>query len=120
MFKRIAMAVGLVFAIAGCAPVVLTPEAQRVVLSPNPPPAGCHYVGSVTGNQGNFFTGAFTSNANLETGAMNNVKNQAASLGANYVQMVTNRAGVSGGGQGGGTQQTNVTYTGNAYRCPHL
>lgn len=122
MFKRLGIASAIVFTIAGCSSVGLTPEAQRVVLSPNAPPQGCKYVGSVTGNQGNFLTGGFTSNANLEQGAMNDVKNKAAGLGANYVQLMTNRAGVSGGISGGqgGSSQTNVTYTGNAYNCPRL
>ncbi len=117
MFKRLGIAAGIAF-LAGCSSMALTPEAQKVVLSPNSPPQGCKYVGSVTGNQGNFVTGSFTSNSNLEQGAMNDVKNKAAGLGANYVQLMTNRAGVSGGQSG--SSQTNVTYTGNAYSCPRL
>ena len=76
-------------------------------------------LGEVTGSQ-NFFTGAFTSNANLETGARNDMKNQASKLGANTVQLLTNRAGQTGSmGQGSGSmEQTNVTYTGAAYKCP--
>lgn len=119
MFKQLGIAAGIVFTIAGCSSMELTSEAQQVVLSPNNPPQGCKYVGSVTGNQGNFLTGAFTSNANLEQGAMNDIKNKAAKLGANYVQLITNRAGVTGN-QSGGSSQTNVTYTGNAYNCPRL
>ncbi len=117
MFKKICLMAGLAFTLAGCAATSLSPQAQRVVLTPNPPPKGCRYVGAITGNQGNFFTGGFTSNRNMEQGAMNDLRNQAANLGGNYVQMLSNRAAVTGG-SGGSQQQTNVVYTGNAYRCP--
>jgi hypothetical protein len=48
------------------------------------------------------------------------MKNQAGKLGANTVQMLTNRAGQTGSmGQGSGSmEQKNVTYTGVAYKCP--
>lgn len=98
--------------IAGCASVSLEPQANRVFVSPNPPPKECHYLGQIVGNQGNFFTGTYTSNKNLEEGAMNDLKNKAHKLGANYVQIVTSRAG------GNYQNQTNVTNVGNAYACP--
>lgn len=105
--------------IAGCAAVELESGAQQVRIITTEP-QGCEYLGEVTGSQGNFFTGGYTSNANLETGARNDMKNQAHKMGANTVQMLTNRAGQTGAlGQGSGSmQQTNVTYTGIAYKCP--
>ncbi len=104
--------------LASCAAIELQPGAQQIRVVTNEP-QGCKYLGEVTGNQGNFFTGAFTSNANLETGARNDMKNQAQKMGANTVQLATNRSGQSGSfGQGSGSmQQTNVTYTGIAYKC---
>ena len=58
---------------------------------------------------------------------MNDIKNKASRLGANYIQLITNRAGVTGSMGGsfdrhggfvsGGSEQTNVTNLGNAYRC---
>jgi hypothetical protein len=106
-------------AVAGCAAVDLESGAQQVKVVTNEP-QGCEYLGEVTGSQGDFFTGGFTSNANLETGARNDMKNRAYKLGANTVQLLTNRAGQTGGmGQGSGSiEQTNVTYTGAAYKCP--
>jgi hypothetical protein len=119
--------------ITGCASVELESGADNVLVSPEKPPKGCKYLGQATGNQGNFFTGAYTSNKNLESGSMNDLRNQAAKKGANYIQMLTNRAGVTGSGSsswstgsnglsvGGGSyssQQTNVTTLGNAYHCP--
>lgn len=111
----------IAIAMSGCASTPLEPQAQRVIASPNPAPKGCKYMGQVMGNQGNFFTGHYTSNRNLEEGAMNDLKNQASKMGANYIQLVTNRAGNTGSynaNYGGGMSQTNVTNLGNAYSCP--
>lgn len=106
--------------LGGCASIQLNPGADKIIASPNKPAKNCHYVGQVVGNQGNFFTGGFTSNRNLEEGAMNDMRNQAARMGANYIQIINSRAGTSGSfnGNGGGVQQTNVTNIGNAYICP--
>lgn len=109
--------------VSSCASIPADPQAARIIASPNPAPKGCKYLGQVVGNQGNFFTGGFTSNRNLEEGAMNDLRNKAARLGANYVQIVSNRAGVTGSMSGshgymsGSTEQTNVTNLGNAYLC---
>ena len=109
--------------LVGCSAIPLEPEAQKIVVSPNQVPTGCKYLGQVVGNQGNFFSGGYTSNKNLEEGAMHDIKNKASKLGANYVQLITTRAGSTGSisgsssGFGGGSSQTNVTNLGNAYRC---
>ena len=114
----------LALTLVGCSSIPLEPEAQKIIVSPNQVPSGCKYLGQVIGNQGNFFSGSYTSNRNLEEGAMHDIKNQASKLGANYVQLITSRAGSTGsisgadGSFGGGTSQTNVTNLGNAYRCP--
>ncbi|MBS0358560.1 MAG: DUF4156 domain-containing protein [Proteobacteria bacterium] len=106
--------------VAGCASIQTDASGSRVMVSPNKPPKGCKYLGQVVGNQGNFFTGAWTSNRNLEEGSMNDLRNQAGKMGGNYVQLVTNRAGNTGSMHEGtgGMQQTNVTNLGNAYACP--
>jgi hypothetical protein len=116
---RTMYAIIFVGVLVGCASVELESGAQQVKIVTNEP-QGCEYLGEVTGSQGDFFTGAFTSNANLETGARNDMKNRVYKLGANTVQMLTNRAGQTGSmGQGSGSmEQTNVTYTGVAYKCP--
>ena len=105
--------------LSACAATELTPSAQAVRIVTEEP-KGCKYLGEVTGNQGNFMTGGFTSNANLETGARNDMKNQTQQMGGNTVQLLTNRAGQTGSfSQGsGGMQETNVTYSGIAYSCP--
>lgn len=128
MMKKIIAISAFSLIIGGCASIPADPQANRVISTPNPAPKGCKYLGQVVGNQGNFFTGGFTSNRNLEEGAMNDLRNKASKLGANYIQLITNRAGITGstsgsfhngnGYVGGGSQQTNVTNLGNAYSCP--
>lgn len=122
--KKIGAVVAVCLVMSGCSSIPMDPGANRIIASPTKPPRACKYLGQVVGNQGNFFTGGWTSNKNLEVGAMNDMKNQAAKLGANYVHLITNRAGVTGsmggadGNFSGTTQQTNVTNMGNAYSCP--
>ena len=105
--------------LSGCSSIPLDPTAARIIATPHKAPKGCRYIGQVLGNQGNFFTGGFTSNRNLEEGAMNDMRNQAAKMGANYIQILNSRAGNTGSfsGHGGGMEQTNVTNLGNAYYC---
>ena len=117
--KRFFM-LGLVAVLTGCAAVPTNAGAERVRITNTEPGKECRFLGDVTGNQGNFVTGPWTSNENLETGARNTLKNKAFAMGANVVVLLTQRAGQSGSyGQGGGSSvQTNVVLTGNAYRCP--
>jgi hypothetical protein len=110
----------IIFPIAfltACSAKQVSPGAEKIFVSENPPPQGCLYMGEVQGSQGNFWTSEFTSDRNLLTGARNEMRNQALSLGANYVVVETqshshNTAGYSLGG----------TYAsviiGNAYKCP--
>lgn len=119
MFKKISGIIAISVLLSSCASIKVEPQANRVITSPNPAPAGCKFLGEVIGNQGNFFTGSWTSNKNLEQGARNDLKNQAGKMGANYVQIVASRSGNTGSMSNsmGGMEQTNVTYTGNAYWC---
>jgi len=114
--KPLIISFSIVF-LAACAAKQASPGADRVFVSEEPPPASCRYVGEVQGSQGNFWTSEFTSDRNLLTGARNEMRNQALSLGANYVLVETqshshNTARYSLGG----------TYSsviiGNAYDCP--
>lgn len=113
----------LLAALGGCSSIPMEPGAAKVIATPNAPPKSCKFLGQVVGNQGNFFTGDFTSNRNLEEGAMNDMKNKAVKLGANYVQLVNSRAGITGSMSGdrdfisGHSAQTNITNLGNAYHC---
>jgi len=101
---------------------VLQPGAERVRIKLSEPTKedNCRYLGEVTGNQGNAFTGAWTSNKNMETGARNDMKNKAAAMGANTLVLLGSRSGStqSGSRYGFRGQQTNVTTSGIAYNCP--
>ena len=110
----------LAILLAGCSAHNLNPQAQRVRVTNNEPGKECKFLGDITGSQGNFFTGGWTSNSNLETGARNDLKNQAANMGGNVVSIITQRAGQTGSmyDGSGSSEQTNVTLTGNVYHCP--
>lgn len=106
--------------LTACQAIKLNPGAERVRLTHNEPGKECEFLGDITGNQGDFFTGGFTSNADLETGARNDLKNQAFNMGGNTIYILTQRAGETASydsEHGGGSSQTNVTLTGNVYRC---
>jgi hypothetical protein len=75
------------------------------------PGAECKYLGDATGGQGNFITGYYTSNANLQAGSINDLKNQAAGMGGNAIHILSNTTGLDQG------TQTSVTSTGNVYFC---
>ena len=113
----------LTILLVNCSAIRLLPNAGLVEILKDKP-EGCQYKGDVTGSQGNFFTGGFTSNAILETGARNNLKNKAYKLGGNTIVLLTDRAGITGSvsstGRGyysGSQQQTNVTLSGSVYYC---
>jgi hypothetical protein len=104
-----------VLVLIGCAATAVNSGAERVRLTNAEPGRDCKLLGDATGNQGNEFIGPFISNANLETGARNDIKNKAAEMGGNVVYVLTQRAGQSGITPG---RQTNVTLSGHVYRCP--
>jgi hypothetical protein len=107
--------------LTACASKPLNPEASLVRLTTIEPGNECEFLGDITGNQGDFITGEFTSNKNLETGARHDLKNQAHKMGGNVVFLLTQRAGQTASMTwdiGGTSVQTNVTLSGNVYFCP--
>lgn len=103
--------------LSGCAPVQLaSPASSAVRITNQEPGRQCTFLGDITGSQGDFLLGSITSNANLESGARNDLKNKAAAMGGNVVYLLTQRAGQTGGSDY--LAQTNVTLSGNVYRCP--
>ncbi len=100
-----------------CAPIpTASPGASMVRVTQKEPGKSCTFLGDITGSQGDFLLGAITSNADLETGARNDLKNKAAAMGGNLVYLLTQRAGQTGSKDS--LSQTNVTLSGNVYRCP--
>lgn len=102
--------------LVSCAATEINPGADKVLATKQPAPKGCKFLGTVVGEQGGSLTGYWTSNKKLAQGAINDLKNKAQAMGANYVALENTQAGNTGGRYGGG--QTDVTHMGNAYKCP--
>jgi hypothetical protein len=115
--RKVCLVIAAVLAVSGCAATQVKPGAERVRITTTEPGKECKFLGEATGNQGNRFSGGWTSNENLETGARNDLKNKAADLGGNVVMLLTQRAAETHGNNGAGGQ-TNVTLSGNIYKCP--
>ena len=98
--------------LVGCKTADLTGEGAKVAASRNPAPSGCTPKGYLTGKGGGTFGGDLIANEKLIEYAMNDLRNQAADKGANYLQHDPPQLG-----SGDGTT-TSVTITGTAYLCP--
>ena len=102
--------------IAGCTAIPVHNNAKGIRITSMEPVGDCKLLGEVYGSQGNWITGIFTSNLNLLKGARNDMRNQAADLGANYVKLTNSRfvgsIFISG--------SDNATLVGNAYRCKQM
>lgn len=106
----------------GCNAAELTPEGAEVATSNSAPvdqgfdPSGCKSLGYIVGRGGGAAGGAWVSNESLIEYAMNDLRNQAAALGANYIQNDSPQLGVAGGANSGSTTST-ATVSGTAYLC---
>jgi hypothetical protein len=109
--KNLLTTSALAIILFGCAAKELHPDAQKVRLLTSAPGSECKYVSDVTGGQGNFISGYYTSNANLQAGAINDLKNQAAAMGGNAILILANTTGLYQG------TQTSVTTTANVFAC---
>jgi hypothetical protein len=104
----------------GCGAAELSPAGAKVVTSLNGPSSegypseSCKLLGPVTG-EGGGAGGALISNDELMRYALNDLRNNAASMGANFVQYSSPQLGVSG--DKNGTNTTSATVMGNAYDC---
>lgn len=97
--------------VSACATAELSQAGAKVAAGRNPAPSGCKSMGYVVGTGGGTFGGGMISNESLIEYAMNDLRNKAAELGANYVQHDPPTLG-----QGDGTTTT-ATITGTAYAC---
>ena len=113
---RLIMITSLAY-LSACASKPVYPGAETIFVSRNMPAKTCQFLGEVQGSQGNFWTAEFTSDRNILSGARNEMRNQALSLGANYVRLETESNSHNTGGHSlGGTFASVVI--GNAYFCP--
>ncbi len=109
--EMLGMAALVAFGVAGCRTAALSAEARSVTASRNAPPPECEPKGYLTGRGGGTFGGGLVSNEDLIEYALNDLRNQAAELGANFIQHDPPQMG-----SGDGTTTT-VTMTGTAYQC---
>lgn len=78
-------------------------------------PESCKSLGYIVGRGGGSFGGGWIANEDLIEYAMNDLRNQASKLGANFVQHDTPTMGQSGSDNG--TTTTTATISGTAYLC---
>lgn len=108
------MMIVVVTLLQGCAAISVDPEAKAVmILTKEPDPNRCRYLGEVAGSQGNWFTGGYTSDKNLLVGARNDLRNETAAVGGNTVHI--QHVNHSGRHKASGT--SNTTIIGYAYDC---
>ncbi|PIK15642.1 DUF4156 domain-containing protein [Halobacteriovorax sp. JY17] len=100
--------------LCSCAANVVHNEAINVeIVYAKPDMNKCVFLKEVSGSQGNWVTGDFTSNEDLLVGARNTLKNNTYSLGGNVVHVheVTNASAWKAAGN------TATAITGSAYSC---
>ena len=99
--------------LAGCMANSVTEQGQQVVIVQSlPSQYQCTYKGEAAGSQGNWLTGGWTSNKNLALGARNELRNEAAKLGANVVVITETLNSTDAE-----NALENVTHIGRAYLC---
>lgn len=98
------------FLLSGCQLTTqpMSDKSETIALHYNDNAAqGCTEMGTVTGSEGHWYTFFFISNKDLMIAAVNDVKNEAQTLGANTVVL-----------QDPVAFNTSVTLLGSAYTCP--
>lgn len=113
MHVRLIIALGAIGLLAGCMANSVSPQGQQVVIVQSlPSQYQCTYKGEVAGSQGNWLTGGWTSNKNLALGARNELRNEAAKLGANVVVITETLNSTDAE-----NALENVTHIGRTYLC---
>ncbi len=112
---KIACLLAVALMVCACSAISVKPGAELVRITNTEPGRECKFLGDVTGSQGNRFTGGYTSDANLETGARNDLKNKAFDIGGNVIYLLFQRDSQTGDTR----DRKNVTLSGNVYRCPN-
>ncbi len=121
---RMFLVTGVAAAVAattGCKTSELSGGGAQVATSQSAPvdsgwdPEGCQSLGYIVGRGGGSFGGGWLSNEKLIEYAMNDLRNKAAELGANFIQHDTPTMGQAG--SNGDTSTTTATVSGTAYLC---
>ncbi|MDB5971583.1 MAG: hypothetical protein JWQ90_4033 [Hydrocarboniphaga sp.] len=91
--------------LASCVTVTLSPEGSQVRLTSNPDVVkGCSYIGFVQGTD--HMNGGLAGQGAAEEDAMREIRNNAAKMGANTVNLIVTTTGFSGS-----------AVRGEAYKC---
>jgi len=115
MTLRTLVCAGSALLLAGCMARSLSPAGGRVAVVPEAPP-GCERLGDLVGLSHGGMRGDMSSPHDLELGARNDLRNRAARIGADTVQM-TGREGIVTHGFAGHARPSQVRHTGVAWRC---
>lgn len=111
-FAQASLALAISVLSIACSTEELSSGGANVVASRNAPNVNCEPLGNLVGHGGGTFGGQYLANDDLIEYAMNDLRNQTAERGGNYVQHDPPTLG-----QGDGTTTT-ATISGTAYRCP--
>jgi hypothetical protein len=118
---RLAIGILVLLSATGCRTAGLSPSGAQVATSQSAPldsgwdPASCRSLGYVVGRGGGSFSGGWLTNEDLIAYAMNDLRNRAANLGANFIQHDSPTMGQAGNNNG--TTTTTATISGTAYIC---
>lgn len=98
----------LAFLLSACTAIPLDEGGKSVKILPHDYNfEGCKYLDGAFGLQGNMFSYWFTPNPELTTGALNNLKNKAAKIGGDSIELE----------EGDIDYQTSTVLFGYVYRC---
>ena len=105
--------------VAGCTSTIkpLQPGAEKIHVTMHTLPKQCQYVRQISAHDVNGGTQMYTSHAHLEKDQINDLKNQAAQLGANVVVITEHQTTHMKKRQALVDQHS---MTGDAYTCPAL
>ncbi|WP_051484650.1 DUF4156 domain-containing protein [Shewanella waksmanii] len=74
--------------LAGCSATKIQDDTRGVRIVSELDTSKCQFKGEVSASQGNFFTADLTSDENIIKGARNDLRNETAALGGNYVLLI--------------------------------
>jgi hypothetical protein len=114
-FRFVVLGAGSALLLTGCLAKSLSAAGAEVVTT-SQAPRSCERIGDVAGSSGGALRGDMSSVRDLELGARNDLRNRAAELGADTVQIVR-REGVTPQTFAGHASTSQVRYTGVAWRC---
>lgn len=106
---------GSALLVAGCMAKSLSPAGAAVSVV-SQAPAGCERLGELVGLSPGGMRGDMSSPHDLELGARNDLRNRAALMGADTVQML-GREGIVTHSFAGHARASQVRHTGVAWRC---